>query len=93
MTLKMDERSSQKWPAKLLSSMASLHKNGFGFTILQHFSSSEPVPRLPRTFGLYRLEFGNNLPTFPQDMASKRAQDPPIMAKISQKQLKNQIKS
>jgi hypothetical protein len=84
MTLKMDERSSQKWPTKLLSSMASLHKNGFGFTILQHFSSSEPPQWLSRTFDLYRLEIGNKLPTSPQDLASKRALYPPIMAKISQ---------
>jgi hypothetical protein len=28
--LKMDEWSSKKWPAKVLSSIASLHKNGFG---------------------------------------------------------------
>jgi hypothetical protein len=27
--LKSNERSSQKWPAKVLSSMDSLHKNGF----------------------------------------------------------------
>jgi hypothetical protein len=89
----MDERSSRKWLAKFLSSMASLHKNGFGFTIIQYFSSSKPIPRLPRTSGLYRLEVGNKLPTSPQDLASQRAPDPPIMAKLSQKQKKNQIKS
>jgi hypothetical protein len=49
--------------------------------------------RFPRTFGLYRLEVGNKLPTSPQDLASKRALDPPIMAKISQNWLKNQLKS
>jgi hypothetical protein len=38
-TLKMDVRSSQKWPAKVRSSIASLHNNGFGSTILQHFSA------------------------------------------------------
>jgi hypothetical protein len=37
-TLKKDERSSQNWPAKFPSSMASLHKNGFGFQIPHHFS-------------------------------------------------------
>jgi hypothetical protein len=42
-TLKTVERSSRNWPAKFLSSMASLHKNVFGFTILQHFSCSELV--------------------------------------------------
>jgi hypothetical protein len=73
--------------------MASLHKNGFGFTILQHFPCSEPPLRLPRTSGLYRLEVGNKLPTSPQDLASKRAPNPPKMAKISQYQAKNQLKS
>jgi hypothetical protein len=34
--LKSDDRSSQKWPAKVHSSIASLHKNGFGLTNLQH---------------------------------------------------------
>jgi hypothetical protein len=42
-SLKTDERSSQKWPAKLLSSIASLHKNGFDCKIPQHLSFSEPV--------------------------------------------------
>jgi hypothetical protein len=35
-TPKSDERSSQKWPAKVRSSIASLHDNGFGSTIRQH---------------------------------------------------------
>jgi hypothetical protein len=74
----MDERSSQKWPTKVLSSMASLHKNGFGSTIHQHFSVLN-LPMSSRTFGLYRIEVGNKLPTSPQDLASKRAQDPPKM--------------
>jgi hypothetical protein len=41
--LKTVERSSQNWLAKSPSSMASLHKNGFGFTILEHFSSFETL--------------------------------------------------
>jgi hypothetical protein len=55
--------------------MASLNKNGFGSTILQHF----PVLNLLMvsiTSGLYRLEVGNKLPTSPQYLASKWAQDP-----------------
>jgi hypothetical protein len=40
--LKTIERSSQNLPAKFPSSMASLHKNGFGFKIPQHFSYYEP---------------------------------------------------
>jgi hypothetical protein len=44
--LKSDERSSQKWPAKVLSSMASLHKNGFASIILQHKPSLKYLPWL-----------------------------------------------
>jgi len=43
MTLKNVERSSWNWPTKFPSSMSSLHKNGFGFQIPQHFSCSEPL--------------------------------------------------
>jgi hypothetical protein len=63
--------------------MASLCKNDFGFTILQHFSSSEPILRIPRTYGLYRFEVGINLPNSSQYLASKSAPDPPIMDKIT----------
>jgi hypothetical protein len=73
--------------------MASLHKNGFGFSILKHFPDLNLPHRLPRTYGLYSLEFGNKLPISPQDLASKRASNPPIMAQISQYQAKNQLKS
>jgi hypothetical protein len=34
--LKKTECSSRKWPAKVSSSTASLHKNGFGLALLQH---------------------------------------------------------
>jgi len=33
-------------------------------------------PMDSRAYGLYRPEVGNNLQTSPQDLASKRAQDP-----------------
>jgi hypothetical protein len=52
------------------------------------FSYYEPPLRFSRTSILYRLEVGNKLPTSPQDLASKRAPDPPIMAKIPQNWLK-----
>jgi hypothetical protein len=68
---------------------ASLHKNDFGFTILQKISCSKPPFRLTRTYGLYRLEVGNKLPTFPQELASKRAPNAPKMAKIPSNKLKN----
>jgi hypothetical protein len=41
-TLKKVERSSQKWPPKFASSMASLHKNGLSFTNTSTFCCSEP---------------------------------------------------
>jgi hypothetical protein len=34
--LKKTECSSQKWPASVCSSTASLHKDGFGLALLQH---------------------------------------------------------
>jgi hypothetical protein len=40
---KSDERGSQKWPAKVHSSIASLHDNGFGSKIWQH----KPIMNLP----------------------------------------------
>jgi hypothetical protein len=66
--------------------MASLHKNGFGFQIPRHLSYSEPLFMLLRTPGLYIFGVFINLPTFSQDMASNRAPDPPILAKILRKQ-------
>jgi hypothetical protein len=43
---KSDERSSQKWPPKVHSSIASLHKNGFASTFLQHFFALNVLPWL-----------------------------------------------
>jgi hypothetical protein len=40
MALKKVKRSSRKWSPKLASSMASLHRNGLGFQIIQHFVAS-----------------------------------------------------
>ena len=42
MALKTDERSSHKWPAKVLSSMASLHKNDFSLEKYQHVPILNP---------------------------------------------------
>jgi hypothetical protein len=69
----------RKWPAKVLSSIASLHKNGSVFTILQHFLVLNLSLMASRTSGLYRIEVSNKFPTSPQDLASKRAHDPPKM--------------
>jgi hypothetical protein len=44
MTLKSDDRSSQKWPLKVRSSIASLHKNGFGLENLQHKPTLNVLP-------------------------------------------------
>jgi hypothetical protein len=40
----MDVQSSQKWLASLCSSIASLHKNGFGLASLQHKSALTVLP-------------------------------------------------
>jgi hypothetical protein len=80
MALKSDEQSSHKWLTKVLSSMASLHKNGLDSINLQH----KPVLNLlngSKNSGFYSLEVGNKLPTSPQDLASKRVQYPPILDK------------
>jgi hypothetical protein len=60
MALKMDERSSQKWPTKVLSSMASLHKNGFGSTILQHFPVLNLLPWLQEPIVYIDLKWVTN---------------------------------
>jgi hypothetical protein len=44
--------------------------------------------RIPRTYGVYRLEFGKKIPNSLQDLASNRARDPTKMAKIPQNSLK-----
>ena len=42
-TLKNVERRSQNWPTKFPSSMAYMHKNGFVFQNIQHFSYYKPL--------------------------------------------------
>jgi hypothetical protein len=59
--------------------MASLHKNGFASKIHQHFPDLNLTPMASIASDLYRLEVGNKLPTSPQYLASKKAQDPPKM--------------
>jgi hypothetical protein len=44
MTLKSDDQSSQKWHAKVCSSIAFLHKNGFGLENVQHKPSMNVLP-------------------------------------------------
>jgi hypothetical protein len=53
MTLKSDGRSSQKWPTKVLSLTAPLHKNGFGLENLQH-NSALSLPSWPQE-GLFYI--------------------------------------
>jgi len=43
MELKLDDRRYHKWPPKVLSSITSLHTNGFGLENLQH----KPTLNLP----------------------------------------------
>jgi hypothetical protein len=45
--LKSDDRRSQKWPAKVLSSTTSLHKNGFGLENIQ-YKPALNVPSWPQ---------------------------------------------
>jgi hypothetical protein len=63
------------------SSTTSLHNNDFGLENLQHKPALNFLLMASRRPGLYRFEVGNHLPTSPQDLASKRAQYPPILAK------------
>jgi hypothetical protein len=42
-TPKKAKRSSQNWPPKFASSMASLHKNDLGFQKIHHFDVYEPL--------------------------------------------------
>jgi hypothetical protein len=91
-TLKKTECSSQKWPAKVSSSTASLHKNGFGLALLQHNSTLTVLFMTSNMPGLYRSEFGYHSPTSSQNLGSKRAQYPPKWAKISINKPKNHKK-
>ena len=45
-TPKSNERSSQKWPTKVHSSIASMHDNGFGSRFLQHKLALNLLPCL-----------------------------------------------
>ena len=51
-TLKNTEWSSHKWLASICSSIASLHKNGFGLALLQHKSALTILP-CPQTGLVY----------------------------------------
>jgi hypothetical protein len=79
--LKKAEYSSRKWPAKVSSSTTPLHKNGFGFVLLQHNSTLTILMASNRP-SFYRSEVGYPSPTSSQNLGSKRAQYLPIMAKI-----------
>jgi hypothetical protein len=52
----MDDRSSQKWLAKVRSSTTSLHKNGFGLDFLQHNSALNLPPWLKE--GMVYIDMG-----------------------------------
>jgi hypothetical protein len=80
----MDDRSSQKWPASVCSSIASLHKNGFGLASLQHNSALTVLP-WPQTILVFidmKLVIHPQLP--PKIWAPK-------MPNISQKWIKSSI--
>jgi hypothetical protein len=89
--LKTVERSSRNWPAKFPSSMASLHKNVFGFTILQHFSCSELVWTVKNLWFIYILIWGsksNFPPTFWPQIGLRSPSEGQKSSKITKNQLK-----
>jgi hypothetical protein len=78
MTCKTDIRSSQKWPDNVCSSIASLHKNGFGLASPQH-NSALTAPPWPQTGLVYiDLKLVSHLQLPPKIWAPK-------MPNISQK--------
>jgi hypothetical protein len=87
--LKKAEYSLRKWPPKFCSSTTPLHKNGFGFNLLQNNSSLNVPSMASNKLGLYRSEIGYHSPTSSQNLGSKRVQYLPIMAKIHYYRLKN----
>jgi hypothetical protein len=69
--------------------MASLHENGISFQNIHHFLFLNPL-MLSKTSESYIFGVESHLPTSPQDMASKRAPDPPKMGKIHKNRANNQ---
>jgi hypothetical protein len=59
-TLKTNERSSPKWLAKVHSSIASLHKNGFTSIIHQHFPDMNLLPWLQEPMVYIGLKWVTN---------------------------------
>jgi hypothetical protein len=91
MACKTDDQSSQKWPASVCSSTASLDKNGFGLASLQH-KSTLTVLMASNMPSFYRSKVGYPSPTSSQNPGSKNAQYLPNMAKIHYYRHKNQTK-
>ena len=82
MTCKTDERSSQKWPAASAPQQLPCIKMALAwlpFSITLLWLS----PMASNRLGLYRSKVGYHSRTSSQNLASKRAQYPPKMTKIS----------
>jgi hypothetical protein len=90
--LKSNEWSSHKWPAKVLSSMTSLHKNGFGSTILQHFPVLNLLPWLQEPLVYIGLNLVTNSQLPPKIWPQKGPNIPQKWAK-SPKIVKKSIKN
>jgi hypothetical protein len=56
-TVKLDNWRFHKWLAKVLSSIASLHKNGFGSENLQHKPAMNLLPWLQESLVYIVLKF------------------------------------
>jgi hypothetical protein len=54
--------------------MASLHKNGFGFSILQHFFSFEPISGYQETLVYIGLNLATNSQLLPKIWPQKGLQ-------------------
>jgi len=70
-TLKTYEQSYQKWLAKVHSSIASLHKNGFASTIHQHFPDMNLLPWLQEPMVYIGLKWVTNFQLPPKIWSKK----------------------
>jgi hypothetical protein len=83
MALKSDDRSSQKWPTKVLSSIASLHKNGFGLENIQHKHTLNVLPWLQEALVYIDLKLLTISQLLPKIWPQKGPNIPQYWPKIS----------
>jgi hypothetical protein len=85
-TLKKVERSSWKWPPKLASSMASLHKNGISFQTLQHYVVMNLLVLSKTSIFFIYLEFGVIISQLPPKIWPQKGSRSSKKAKIHKNQ-------